>query len=132
MGEAENARGGLPIPIVDIAPARGGVIVVVLLGEHDLANAEEVRGGLLGQIEQGLNLVVDVSGTDFVDLAVVGALEAAREAARERGQQFVLQWGTDLSVERVFELTGALDGFAYRSTRQEAIDAAADPRAGRY
>lgn len=77
--------------------------VVRLHGELDLAYAAPVRAALLGVA--GAEVVVDLSGLNFIDASGLSALLAARREMAEQGRRLVLA-GPSPQVRRVFELTG--------------------------
>jgi anti-anti-sigma factor len=100
------------------------VSVVALLGEHDLASAPDVRAALARCLEEGKSVVVDVSETLFMDLAILRVLKQAREAAQE-GKSLVVQFGTAPAVRRLMEATALLDHFPHGETREKAVRLAA-------
>lgn len=81
----------------------GGVHVVSLYGQLDLANADRVRDALLGVA--GSTVVVDLSGLQFLDSSGIAALLAARSRITEAGNGFELR-GAKGIVRRVIEVTG--------------------------
>jgi anti-anti-sigma factor len=98
------------------------VAVLRLLGEHDLANAPEITERL-GQVsDDGLAVVVDVSETEFMDVAVLRALLEGGETLRARGRALVVYNGTPCLVKRLLDVAGSdLDCV---SDRQKAIERA--------
>ena len=82
---------------------------VVLEGELDLASSSQVEERLAGlQAERPARIVVDLSGLAFIDSTGLRTLIQADQRAREAGSEMILRPG-DESIQRVFELTGALD-----------------------
>ncbi len=65
--------------------------------------------------EQGPSrVVVDLGGLAFIDSSGLRVLLLADARARERGYELVLLPGQE-SVQRVFEMTGALDVLRFES-----------------
>ena len=64
MTEVPSQRHG---PQVLIGDAARGVAVVSLLGEHDIATADDVRNALASLLHTGAGVVVDLTETTFVD-----------------------------------------------------------------
>ena len=83
-----------------------GAAVVVLLGEHDLATAHDLRRLLDGLREEKVGVVVDLSEAQFVDSSILHQLVAAHQEATKLGTGFVLQLGTTSIVRRVVEISG--------------------------
>jgi len=83
------------------------VAVLRLLGEHDLANAREIteRLGLLA--DDGFAVVVDVSETEFMDVAVLRALLEGGVTLRARGRALVVHTGTPCLVQRLLDVAGS-------------------------
>ena len=110
----------------DLAP---GVSLVVLLGEHDLASADELQSTLDDLLASESNVVVDVSETSFLDVSILRVLYGAHRAAAEQRRRVVLAWGTSPEVRRVFTLTGLLDRVTHAEGREQAVLAAQEGRA---
>ena len=55
---------------VRVGESVSGVSVVSLLGEHDMASADEVRAALQSGLEGSDGMVVDLSQTLFIDSSV--------------------------------------------------------------
>jgi anti-anti-sigma factor len=84
-----------------------GVAVLRLLGEHDLANAAQVRERLDLLADGGFAVVVDVSETEFMDVAVLRALLEGGETLRARGRALVVHTGTPCLVQRLLDVAGS-------------------------
>jgi anti-anti-sigma factor len=117
---------------VEATPERS-VLALALVGEHDISTASALAAALDEALTTAHGVVVDTTRLCFLDLAALGVLERARDAARQRGRRVVLQWGTGYPVHRVFEQTNALDRFQVSDSRAEAVALAAPvtPAAGR-
>jgi len=106
------------------APAPGGLTIssgsedgapsIVLVGELDLSGAGQMEASL-AEAERALarggeraRLLIDLSRLTFLDSTGLRLLLQADMRAREGGYELVLRRGGP-SVQRVFEVTGALD-----------------------
>jgi anti-sigma B factor antagonist len=107
---------------VTVEVASPSVAVVVLEGEHDLASVPQVREALESQlVEERRNVVVDLTSTQFIDIAIARVLLGSHKAAQALGRAFVLQFGTRPAVRRLFEVTKFLDQFPYEESREKAV-----------
>jgi anti-anti-sigma factor len=100
------------------------VVVVRLVGEHDLASAPSLGETLTALANEGLGVAVDVSAVEFLDLAVVRALLAADRLLRERHRRLAIQFGTAFPVRRLLQLTEVEELFACADDRATAIELA--------
>ena len=99
-------------PPVTAGPARFRVVEVGaaspmrldLRGELDLAAAPMLREHVRGAGTRRGNVVVDLSGVDFIDIAGLCALTALANEAREQGWRLELH-RPSLSVRRLARLT---------------------------
>ncbi|HEY7891674.1 MAG TPA: STAS domain-containing protein [Solirubrobacteraceae bacterium] len=85
--------------------------VLVLEGELDLDGAPEMDRWLrqaADVIPDPRRLVVDLGRLAFIDSTGLRLLLQANARAQEQGYEFVLRPG-EPSVQRVFEVTGAID-----------------------
>ncbi len=110
-------------PQVLIADVARGVAVVSLLGEHDMATADEVRNTLASLLRVGAGVVVDLTGTAFVDCSIMHVLDDSRRFASLGGGRVGFQLATPPIVRRVFEVLGFLEGWPVHGTRAAAISA---------
>jgi anti-anti-sigma factor len=97
------------------------VVLVRLQGEHDLSGAPSLCERLRAFASEGYGVAVDVSGAEFVDLAVVRALLEADEALGTQGRRLALLFGTACPVKRLLQLSGTQTMFACAEDRDEAI-----------
>ena len=89
--------------------AANGTVSISLEGELDLASAHKMQERLsVIEQEQPSRVVVDLSKLAFIDSTGLRVLLLADARARECGYELVLRPG-EPSVQRVFEVTGALD-----------------------
>jgi anti-sigma B factor antagonist len=86
-----------------------GVVTVSLQGELDLSSASRLETFFASIDEQRpARVVVDLGGLAFIDSSGLRVLLIADALAGEHGYELVLLPGHE-PVQRVFELTGALD-----------------------
>ncbi len=87
-----------------------------LRGSLDLATAPTVRAALTDAAEEeGHDLIVDLTGLEFLDSTGLGVLIGAHRRAAERGESFRLVV-TDGPISRLLNITGLITVFSvYRS-----------------
>jgi anti-anti-sigma factor len=96
---------------------------LALEGELDLASAGQVEDHLASLDQQSLKrIVIDLDGLAFIDSTGLRILIQADARTRERGCELSLRPG-DESIQRVFELTGALDVLTFESSAEERSEA---------
>lgn len=111
---------------------RHGHAVVRLHGELDASAAVGVTAPLAGVVACHPDIIVDLTGLEFIDCGGLRALAGVRDQARHSGGDLLLaspQW----LVLRVLALTGLADAFSiHASVKQaEAVRARSrDPGAG--
>jgi anti-sigma B factor antagonist len=95
--------------------------VVAAGGELDLHTSERLRDTLADVLELGgRRILVDLTGTSFMDSAGLGVLVGAAKALRSTGGQMVLV-ADDPRVTRVIEITGLEQVFRLASSLPEAV-----------
>lgn len=95
-----------------------------LYGEADQYVASELRDVLLNAIDESPSkLVLDLSGTTFVDSMVLGVLLGARKRADAKGVELRLVV-PETQLRRVFDITLLDRVLALDTTREEALAAA--------
>ncbi len=110
-------------PQVQIGDVARGVAVVSLLGEHDMATANDLRDALATLLYTGAGVVVDLTETTFVDCSIMHVLDENQRFPSQDGAKLSIQMATRPIVRRVFELLGALDEWPIHGTRADAIRA---------
>jgi anti-sigma B factor antagonist len=116
MAELERVSEPLPgqLTIRRTRDARGEVLV--LCGELDLASAPEVELHLREFVStMNGRLLIDLSGVDFMDSTGLALIVGAQRAADANGHDLVLRRGPS-QVQRLFELTGLLERFAFEDS----------------
>jgi anti-sigma B factor antagonist len=134
-GDSEGVDGGHALPgsrgvlgtVEDVGlwvhdDRRGDTVVLVVVGELDLAGAPTVRQHLaLAQESLPARLVVDVSGVGHLDSAGVGVLVDAHRRALAHGTAFVVA-GADAGVTEALALSGADGVLTLSASVDEALD----------
>ena len=104
-----SAPAPTPGTLVITSAIENGAVSIALSGELDLAGARQLEMRL-DEAERGSpeRLVIDLRDLSFIDSTGLRLLLQADARARERGCELVLRRG-EATVQRVFEVTGALD-----------------------
>ncbi len=99
------------------------IAVIRLTGEVDLYTAPEFKQHLVKQIENGvLNVIVDFSGTTFIDSTTLGVLVGGVKRLRPAGGQLALVC-SDRNIVKIFEITGLHRVFDIHATPEDALEA---------
>lgn len=113
---------GLREPPVAGVERRGDAVVVVLAGELDLYNAQELRDTLVAESAGGPGrLVVDLSRVAFIDSTALGVLIEARSKLANRGAFFLA--APALETRRALEISGLDRHFGLHETVDDALAA---------
>ena len=95
--------------------------VIRLTGELDVRTAVTLRAVLAQQVLAGPgNLVLDLSGLEFVDSSGLAALLAAHQGTRQAGMALVLA-GPIPSLRRIMSLTGIDNVLRTEDTVEQAL-----------
>ncbi len=105
----------------------GDVVVVALVGDHDVASVADVRAELGAVAASGSGLVVSLMETTFFDSSVVHALFDADGQLIERDRRLVLHVATAPIVSRVLEISGLHETVPVTGSLREAIELARRP-----
>ena len=101
---------------------RDGRVVARLEGEVDVTNVERVGAELTGSVpNEALGLVIDLSGTRYLDSAAIELVfDLARRLARRRQSlALVVPGGSPLT--RVLQLTGVPSAAPMHETLETAL-----------
>ena len=101
-----QALTGSPFLQVDVLE-EGEAVRVGPRGDLDLSNAEELRAVLVAQRVPGRQVLLDLSGLDFMDSTGIQVLLEADAAARENGHTLTVG-NLSPAVRRALEITGVL------------------------
>lgn len=101
---------------------RGGVSLVLVEGEVDLSNAQQV-GAMIRSLagNEATSLVVDLTHTTYLDSAGIALLITLAERLRARRRQFRLVVPPTSPVHRVLQLTGLPDLLVVHAGVDEAL-----------
>jgi anti-sigma B factor antagonist len=117
-----SGTAGRPDSAVTGVDRREGAVVLMLAGELDLYNAEEVRDALLDACaEEPQVLVVDLEEVRFVDSTALGVLIEARSQMADRSGFRLAAPG--LETRRALEVSGLDRHFLVHDTVAEALEA---------
>jgi len=108
---------------LDITTEAGGpgVVVVALTGEIDLYTCPEFKQELLRVIADGATLVVvDLTGTTFIDSTALGVIIRGVERLKQRDGRLVVVCA-DPNILKIFEVTGLNRIFSVYGSRDEAL-----------
>jgi len=111
---------------VDTEKIGPNAYVVSLKGEVDLYTAPEFKQQLLDVIGQGArDVIVDFTGTTFIDSTTLGVLVGGVKRLRPEGGQLSLVC-SDRNITKIFEITGLDRVFTIYATREEAVSKIGD------
>jgi anti-sigma B factor antagonist len=96
-----------------------GHAVAALRGELDVTEAAGVAAALAAIVVRYPNLVIDLTGLEFIDCCGLRALNEAREQARRAGGDLLLAAPQRL-VRRLLGLTGLADVFSVHASLELA------------
>ncbi len=106
----------------------GGVTLLRLEGEYDVANVADLRDALGSLAASGRPIVVVLTMASFIDSTILGVLLGALRRAKEERRGFVFALEPDASsgaIDRLLEMSGLLRIFPVYSSIDEATTAAA-------
>jgi anti-anti-sigma factor len=95
---------------VDVVAREGGEVVAVLRGELDVAYAASVAARLVVIASRDCEVIVDLSGLEFMDSSGLAALVWARQYARHAGRDLLLA-APQQQVLRLLTVTRLIDAF---------------------
>jgi anti-anti-sigma factor len=105
--------------------SRAGVAVISLIGEHDLATADELRSRIAEQSEEQVGIVISLREAEFIDSAIIHALFQGDRRLLKEGRRLVLHTGGDENIESVLGTAGAFDQLMWSESLDEAVAFAA-------
>ncbi len=113
----------------------GDYLVIALNGEVDLYYSPRAREQILGALESGAHVLVDLSAVEYIDSSGVASLVEGYQLAREKGLRFALV-GVSQAAMQVLQLARLDTVFPIYEDLDAALAAAAqgqgsaDERAG--
>lgn len=107
--------------VLDVSE-RGGIAVLAIKGEIDVATAPPLRDKLLALVNDGSErVIVDLSNVDFLDSTGLGVLVSVMKRLRTTGGDLRLIC-TKTHLLKVFEITGLTSVFEIFDTLDAAIE----------
>jgi anti-anti-sigma factor len=88
-----------------------GMIVLHAVGELDVPEADELTADLGAWLDDGVEVLLDLSQVTFVGSGGLAALLAANRAATERQTTLRLLCGDSRPVRRALQVSGTLTAF---------------------
>lgn len=104
-----------------IVGRRGGVSVLTLLGDHDMATANELFTTIHKSACRSRGVVVALDETTFIDSHVVRTLFLAEGELIRQGAGLVIQASPESVVGRVLEISGIREHVRCADTLNEAV-----------
>ena len=98
----------------------GGVALLRLLGEHDLATVATVREAIRGRAVADEGVVVSLMDAEFIDSSVISELFQGDELLREQGRRLVLHVATASIVRRVLDVSNLSSALPCTGSLEEA------------
>ena len=110
-----------PGGVIRVVPETDEIVAVCLEGDFDLSNAPAIGKEVGLALEDGNDLILDLSQATFIDSSVVHVLVNASKAVIGSDRAVVLQLGTAAIVERVLEIAEIERVLPRAHERQEAV-----------
>ena len=110
-----------PAGVIRVVPETDEIVAVCLEGDFDLSNAPAFGKEVGRALENGNDLILDLSQATFIDSSVVHVLVNASKAVTGSERAVVLQLGTAAIVERVLEIAQIERVLPRAHHRQEAV-----------
>lgn len=107
--------------VIRVLRETDGIVAVCLEGEFDMANAPALGDQIDLALEDGNDVIVDLSEATFIDSSVIKVLFHGARAVDGRNQTLVLQVATAPIVERVLELVAVERMMPRVRSRTEAV-----------
>jgi anti-anti-sigma factor len=110
-----------PAGRVELEQHAGGVSVVRLIGEHDLATIAEVRAVIESAVAADQGVVVSLAETTFIDSGPTRALFMGNALLRVMKRRLVLHVPTASIVRQVLEIRGLSTALPVTSSLETAV-----------
>ena len=107
--------------VIRVVPETDAIVAVCLEGDFDLSSAPAFGNEVGLALEDGKDLILDLSQATFIDASVVHVLVDASKAVSGGKHAVVLQLGTAAIVERVLEIAEIERVLPRAHERQEAV-----------
>ena len=98
--------------------------MLTISGEHDLSTAPNLRRRLNSLLDDGAEMVIDLSPATFIDSSILGVILDGRRRAADRNVGFAVVHsnGAD-AVDRVLQVTGLRTELPVHGRREDALEA---------
>ena len=107
--------------MIEVGELSGGVLVLALAGEFDMASAPALREQLAAaRAAAAHGVVLEFSGVSFVDSSGLRELLRACTAFRDEGKRLTVA-APQPAITRLFELTGVTEAIRTAPTIERAI-----------
>jgi anti-sigma B factor antagonist len=108
---------------------QGGMAVVALTGDVDVATAPQLRACLLRVEQTAPRMIIDLDGVAFIDSSGLGVLAGVLKRVRsaDAGGDVLLVC-TDRKIRASFEITGLTRVFDFYDTVDEAVSSRSSQR----
>jgi anti-anti-sigma factor len=99
------------------------IVVARLVGEFDMSNNRDVGRALLGRVtNDALGLVLDLTGTRYVDSAGINTLIYVRNQLKHRGQEIRLVVPAGAEIAEALQIVGISTVTGVTETVEAAIE----------
>jgi anti-anti-sigma factor len=109
---------------IEVSHAETDVAIIMLRGEHDLADCGELGQTLQLLVQSADRVIVDLSEVRYIDSSVLNNLLAADRGARARCRRLTLQLTPDSFVAHVAKISGVTRYLQHAESRAEAVKVA--------
>lgn len=117
-GEAAELLSSSSAVVVTLQP---GVVVIELIGDHDLDSCERVAETIAHHAADGSGVVVSLAETSFIDSSTIRVLFKGDLGLLARGRRLVLHSPSGASVDRLVGLSGLRPTLLCCDTLDEAV-----------
>ena len=115
---------GIDVDLTLVTRTEGDSTVVEVGGEIDVYTAPQLRERVVQLVAEGkVDLVLDLSGVEFLDSTGLGVLVGALNRVRAQDGSLALVL-TQERILKIFEITGLRKVFPIHATVAEAVGAA--------
>ena len=118
-GDSEPVRDRVEPQIVVVD--RDGVILLDLVGEHDMATAGDLEARIREHVWQDRDVVVSFKDAEFIDSAIVATLYRGHQEAVARGRRLVLHNECPAIVRQVLDISGLRDSIPGTESLEDAV-----------
>jgi anti-sigma B factor antagonist len=108
-------RDGLPLS-VETGPLDAGRVRMTVAGELDIATSPYLRAALMGELQAGHGVDLDLSGLRFMDSTGVSVLVRALNEFTAADRSLELSPELSSQVRRLLSMVGVLSRLPFRKT----------------